>query len=419
MNTKEKLNYRRTLLLGFGFLASSLAWSLYNALVPPMLESRFLLSTGTIGVIMTIDNIFGVVFQPLVGSLSDRTRSRYGKRMPWIILALPCSALFFYLIPGANTLVKMMTMIIAFNFFMSLWRSPVIALMPDLTPPALRSKANGLINLMGGIGAIIAFFIGGRLALHDSSNRLSFLMGSITMLLSLLMLMLFVKEPSSLELKREVKSKSKNKISLSRSELNSLVKILAAIFFWFAAYNAIETFFTLYAVNKLGVASGTATMMLTAFSLSFVVFAFPAALVAGKLGRKKTILAGLVILLVCFLPILFLEEVKLILILLLIGGVGWAFININSLPMVVELASKDKLGEFTGFYYFASFSASIVSPILFGWIRDLSKDYSSLFVYALIAFFIALLLMLGVKHGEANPELSRGDVLTALDDAEI
>lgn len=406
-----KLNYQKTLLLGFGFLASSLAWSLYNALVPTMLESRFLLSTGSIGIIMTIDNIFGVVFQPLIGTLSDRTSTKMGRRMPWILFALPISALLFALIPRAQSLLMMMLTIILFNFFMSLWRSPVIALMPDLTPPPLRSKANGLINLMGGIGSIIAFFVGGKLATHDPTNRLSFLMGAISMCLALAMLLLFIREPASarteslIELKKE-----KQKLHLSGSELRSLILILAAIFFWFAAYNAIETFFTLYAVNKLGVSAGRATMMLTAFSLSFVAFAFPAALVAGKLGRKRTILTGLAILISCFFPILFLQSTSLILILLLIGGIGWACVNINSLPMVVELAGREKIGEFTGFYYFASFSASIASPILFGWIRDLTGNYGLLFIYALIAFALAAFAMFGVRHGESTAAVKLSEI---------
>ncbi len=407
MSKELKLDYKRTLLLGFGFLSSSLAWSLYNALVPPMLENRFMLSTTAIGIIMTIDNIFGVIFQPLVGTLSDRTRTKYGKRMPWIMAALPISALFFFLIPTANVLFLMMGAIILFNFFMSLWRSPVIALMPDLTPAPLRSKANGLINLMGGIGAIIAFLIGGQLAKIDTTNKLSFGMGSIIMILSLVMLMLFVKEPSSLNMKLEQETKQKKrfslKVDLPKAERRSLFLILFAIFFWFVAYNGIETFFTLYAVNSLGVSEGQATQMLTAFSLSFVAFAFPAALVASKLGRKRTILLGLLILLICFLPILFLESTLLILILLLIGGIGWACVNINSLPMVVELASNTKVGEFTGFYYFFSFSASIVSPILFGFIRDMTDNYGLLFPYALVAFATAFVLMLFVKHGEAKP----------------
>ena len=194
-NSTGKLDYKKTLLLGFGFLASSLAWSLYNSLVPVLLEERFMLSTTIIGAIMTIDNVFGIIFQPIVGTLSDRTFTRHGRRMPWIMVGIPLSAFFFFLILWAKTLWLMMGFFVCFNLFMSLWRSPVIALMPDVTPRPLRSKANGLINLMGGIGSIIAFLAGGYLAKLDESGRLTFGMGSVIMVAALVCLLLFVREP--------------------------------------------------------------------------------------------------------------------------------------------------------------------------------------------------------------------------------
>lgn len=164
-----KLDYKKTFLIGFGFLASSLAWSLYNSFVPLILRD-YVGSSLLIGMVMTIDNIFGVVFQPLFGQLSDRTRTRFGKRMPYIMVGIPLCAIAFSLISFMQTLFATMAVIIAFNFIMSTWRSPVIALMPDLTPSPLRSKANGIINMMGGIGAIIAFMVGGRLTTWGDSK---------------------------------------------------------------------------------------------------------------------------------------------------------------------------------------------------------------------------------------------------------
>ncbi|NLB10650.1 MAG: SLC45 family MFS transporter, partial [Clostridiaceae bacterium] len=193
-----KLDYRKTFFIGFGFLASSLAWSLYNSYVPTMLEERFALSTTVIGTIMTIDNFFGLIFQPAVGVLSDRTHSRFGHRMPWIMVGLPICALLFAFIPRMYVLSGMMAVLIGFNFVMSLWRSPVNALMPNVTPRPLRSKANGVINLMGGIGSIFAFFVGGQLSKIDPTNESSFLMGTIIMLISLFMLTVFIREPSAL-----------------------------------------------------------------------------------------------------------------------------------------------------------------------------------------------------------------------------
>ncbi len=413
-----KLNWKRTLLIGFGFLASSLAWSLYNSLVPTMLEERYGLSTMLIGTIMAIDNFFGVVFQPLVGVLSDHTNTRFGKRIPWIAFGLPLSAIAFFFIPRTGTLGMMMAVIILFNFLMSLWRSPVIALMPDVTPRPLRSKANGIINLMGGIGSIIAFFVGGWLAVRDESNNTSFLMGAAVMVVSLIVLLLFVREPvrAAVSIPRPKKRNNtlatmrETMFSLSKPELISLVLMLVAIFFWFAGYNAIETFFTLYVVNVHGLTAGAGTQMLTIFSVAFVFFAFPAGLIGSKIGRKKTILIGLTGLIVCFIPFIFVEQLILLQILLGLGGLFWACININSLPMVVELASDTLVGTFTGYYYFASFSAAILSPIAFGFVRDLTQNYSNLMVYACAAFFFALLAISFVRHGEAaTPDAAGGN----------
>lgn len=429
-----KLDYRRTFLIGFGFLASSLAWSLYNSFVPLMLRDRFGLASAAIGVIMTIDNFFGIIFQPAVGVLSDKTNTKIGKRMPWIIVGLPLCAVFFAMIPHMTTLATMIAFIIAFNLIMSLWRSPVIALMPDVTPKPLRSKANGVINLMGGLGSIVAFFVGGRLADLNDKTTLPFLMGSIIMVVSLIALLLFVREPAGLRFRRDrgmkmssrseetlnyyddldrqvasmeteeekaaEKKNIKSFLSLSTGEKVSLVALLIAIFFWFAGFNAVETFFTSYATAELGLTSGQATQMLTAFSLAFLVFALPSGILAEKFGRKRMILIGLVGIIIMFIPMLFIQNTFILLLLLVGGGLFWACININSLPMVVELATKESVGSFTGYYYFFSFSAAIASPILFGWVRDLTNDYSVLFVYSVIAFAIALISMIFVRHGD-------------------
>lgn len=323
----------------------------------------------------------------------------------------------------------------------------MIALMPDVTPRPLRSKANGVINLMGGIGAIIAFLIGGKLTnAFDPSGRMAFGMGSVIMIVALVCLMLFVREPVADAWRRAQRdcigrrltakefmatldvdedddaSKKKSVINrkLSLPERRSLLLLLAAIFFWFCAYNAIETFFTLFAQKTLHVDNGTATMMLTAFSLTFVIFAVPAGIIAGRFGRRRTIILGLTLLLLFLAPMVFINPLLtsfgvdvmaveslaikkyVVLVLLACAGFGWACVNINSLPMVVELASIDQIGRFTGFYYFFSFSASIISPILFGWIRDLTDNYSVLFPYAVIFFALALLAIIFVRHGEAK-----------------
>lgn len=430
-----RLNYKKTFLIGFGFFASSLAWSIYNSFVPLMLEERFLASTAVIGFIMTIDNIFGVIFQPLFGQFSDRTRTRFGKRMPYIITGIPTCALAFIFIPRMQTLFAMMAVIIFFNLIMSFWRSPVVALMPDLTPSPLRSKANGIINLMGGVGSIIAFFVGGLLARAGGYN-LPFLMGSIVMLAALVILFVFIKEPDNRKLARhleqyaadtvpEQQNSAKPSLSqagegqhkpLNSAEKVSLISLLLAIFFWFCGYNAVETFFTLYATRQLGADPGAAAMTLTLFSLALVAFALPAGILAGKFGRKKIITIGLIGMIAAFIPMVFVENMALLRILLLLGGLCWACININSLPMVVELAASDRIGSFTGYYYFFSFSAAIVSPTLFGWIRDLTQNYSTLFTYSIISFALALICMQLVHHGEAKKEVDIESVIEQIGD---
>jgi Na+/melibiose symporter-like transporter len=418
MGKKLKLDYKKTLFIGFGFFASSLAWSLYNALVTPMLEENFVpqliaklglnigLLTTLTGFIMTIDNIFGVIFQPLFGTLSDKTRTRIGRRMPYITIGLPISAILFALIPVMPSLGTFMLVLIAFNFVMSTWRAPVVALMPDLTPSPLRSQANGVINLMGGIGSIIAFTLGGRLS--NIWAPAPFFFSGAVMLLALVLLRINVKEPpgeaaiESKEEGEEDKSIGELPADERKARARSLIFLLFAIFFWFNGYNAIETFFTTYAIKTLGVEPGTATMLLAFFSITFIAVAIPAGLLANRIGRRKAILIGLIGLALIFLAMFMVKttNLNLIRVMLLFGGVFWACVNINSLPMVLQLCAHRDIGKYTGYYYFFSFSASISAPILAGLLRDIVKDYGSVFIYAGVAFFIALMCMLIVKHGD-------------------
>ncbi|HHT24219.1 MAG TPA: SLC45 family MFS transporter [Clostridiaceae bacterium] len=407
-NDSSKLNYGKTFLIGTGFFASSLLWSIYNSFVPLILKD-FITSSTVIGLIMTIDNAFGVIFQPLFGSLSDRTRTRFGKRMPFIMIAAPlCSVLFFF-IPQMPSLFTLMFIVIIFNFGMSVWRAPIVALMPDLTPSQHWSKANGVINLMGGVASIIAFLIGGKIA-NSYGRSATFGMGSVVMLVAVFTLFLFVKEPvaKSPFTSSDKSEDDKKSVSLSAfkelpaKQKHNLLYLLFAIFFWFCGYNAVETFFTTFAVENLGLAEGSASMLLAFFSVSFVAFAIPSGFIATKIGRRKSIIIGLIGIIAVFIPILFLMNLMALRILLLLGGFFWALININSLPMVLEIGKESEIGTYTGYYYFFSFSASIVSPILFGLIRDLTQNYATLFIYATIAFALALLSISRTRLAKNN-----------------
>lgn len=433
-----RLNYKQTFLIGFGFLASSLAWSIYNSQVPLILSERFLLSNTLIGTIMTIDNFFGVIFQPLIGAWSDNTRTRIGRRMPWIAIGLPLCAIIFSLVPLQQTLFAFMAVIILFNLIMALWRSPVISLMPDVTPAPLRSEANGIINMMGGVGSITAFLVGGMLSEIGDNKFFAFFMATIIMVIAFIVLINYVREPDALRYREEhnipIKDTTANRWgqqsrldieryrthedldevvdekqqsftafkALPKTEKRSLIGILIAIFSWFLGYNAIETFFTLYATNTYGISGGRATMMLAGFSLSFLLFAIPAGKLAQKIGRKKTIVGGLIGIIIIFLPILATPSQWLVQVLLILGGICWACININSLPMILEFASEKTIGAFTGYYYLFSFTAAIVSPIVYGAIQDFFQDNGLLFLFSVICFAIALGAMTIVKHGDSK-----------------
>lgn len=403
----EKLNYKQLFLIGFGFFSTSIAWSMYNANVPLILKN-YVSSATLIGLIMSIDNIFAVIFQPIFGALSDKTRTRRGKRMPYILIGLPLCAVLFVFIPATSALWALMAVVICFNFIMSAWRAPVVALMPDVTPPALRSKGNGIINLMGGVGSIIAFLAGGTL-LNHFGMEVPFAVTSAVMMLAWCCLFFFVKEPSLPSVTEKVRQKTEEPaepadrpaLSNKKSLNKSLLLILFAIFFWFAGYNAIETFFTTYATEVLGTSDGDASIILAFFSVTLVAAAIPAGIVGTKIGRRRTILIGIVGLLIVF-PVMYLiGDVTAAKILMLFGGAFWAFININSLPMVVEIGN-DSIGKYTGYYYFFSASAAIVSPSLFGFIKDITQNFNSLFVYSAVCFAAALICMLLVRHGEAE-----------------
>lgn len=439
-----KLNYWQISLIGVGFLASSLAWAVYNAQVPLILDERFSMSRTMIGTIMTIDNFFGVILQPLIGAWSDGTRSRLGRRLPWIAFGIPICAFLFALIPLQTILWQFMAVIIAFNLLMALWRSPVVSIMPDVTPSPLRSEANGMINLMGGVGSIVAFYYGGILSDIRPDKFYAFLMASVIMMIALVFLLIFVRDPDSINYREENNlsvrdnlanrwaQSAKEQFSLYQAALpldaslatvpladsqeskrsmtaflalppqyrKSLAALLLAIFAWFMGNNAIETFFTLYATNTYDISGGQATMMLAGFSLAFLLFAIPAGRLGHRFGRKRTILVGILGFIAIFLLIIAQPTQFLLQILLMVGGLFWSLININSLPMVLEFASFTSIGTFTGYYYLFSFSASIVSPIFYGLLQDLFKTDHLLFVFALVCFIVALISMHFVKHGE-------------------
>lgn len=484
-----KLHYPHTILTGFGFLASSIAWAIYDPYITKILN-RLLSSSDTItawstklneafpklaefaaangedvataaggitlvplfiGIIMTFDNIFGVIFQPTFGKLSDNTHSRFGKRRPYVIFGAPVSAILFSIIPlvaiGTKSLPLTMLFIILFVFVMSLWRAPCVALMPDLTPSEIRSEGNAIINLMGGIGSALGLFAGTIVTavycavkgIDSSSPAFDeydtfpyvFLFGSIIMIIGMLVILFFVKEPDSRikvqgEMNKAADEEAKRKAEkealkaekearkaekLSGAERKSLVFMLLGLFFLFCGTNAISTFFSLFAAEILHKTTAEATIMTTAFAAASAIAAIPAGWLGKKIGRKKTILSGLLIFIAAFIAYLVTNSIGVdalsntfIWIILVVGGAANMFITVNTLPLVLEIGGIDKVGTFTGYYYTATFSAQIATPIIYGVIRMFTGTYMSLFYYCPIAFVLSTLCILVVKHGEAIPD---------------
>lgn len=406
--TQSSFPWRRTFILGFGFFGISIVWPIFNSFVPPMLESLGLASV-VVGFILTWDNIINMFFQPWVGARSDRTRSRFGRRKPWLMVGTPIAALFFMLVPVVReNFVLIALAILGTNLGMALFRSPTIAYLGDLFKPSERSKANGVINLMGGLGGAAALFGGGTL--YKLGVPLPFIVGAGVMLLAIVIVLMAVREPD-LSGQPVVQEESQGVMAnfrevAGRSDKSGLF-LLGAIFSWFVAWNAMEAFFTLYAQNALGIDPGDGSRMLTAFAAALILFSIPSGLIATRVGRKPTILVGLVGMAAGLVMGFFLRQPTALLILLGIMGAFWALVNINSLPMVYDLGGEEHIGAFTGLYYLSSSAAAITGPILSGGLIDLAgKNYTMLWLFSAVFMGLAILAMTRVRARQSQPATS-------------
>lgn len=545
------LNYKRTFLIGFGFMGCMLMWSVYNSYVPVIFRAKLTELTGggsslpgflsvalLVNAIMTIDNIFGVIFQPYFGKRSDSTHTKWGKRMPYILVCLPICAIFFSLIPVAATLkagvlsiILMMTVIIFFNFTMSVWRSPVVSLMPDFTPSHLQSDANAVINIMGGIGQMIGFVVGtiatalvgllgftsmqealkaktntlgqilatnpdgsvvvkylngfnpelaeykehianfiasGRDKLYFNGTAFSsageesqlvaqkiaavgadgnpiyvnyapiFIVAAVISILCLVILTIFYKKNKQYDLSKDIvlendvneekpkKIKIKD-LPITKEERRSLLVMLAALFLINNATEAIVPNFTNFALDTLNVKPIYSTLMMAVFAVSLAAFGIPAGAMGRKLGRKKTIIIGLVCIVVMFAVYLAVSQFVanraftwiVLWIALVVGGAAVGCININTLPLVLAIGGRDYVGTFTGYYYTATFSAAITGPILCGLLIGLfHDDYNFMFLFCAIMFAIGLAVITQVKHGESSRDEDTSWIDEAVENAD-
>ena len=514
-----KLNYKRTILVGFAFFLISAFWQAYDATIPVILTNKFGMSQTWSGVIMALDNILAVFLLPFFGSLSDKCNTKYGKRTPFIVLgtviaaaALICLSLVDnaqlknisdvaaiddpaalsviydaeadtklltpegdtvvlsetftkeeftaitckitdaetgktitnpdytnYVAPARQAyaaqetrenimpLILFIALLLVVLVAMATFRSPAVALMPDVTMKPLRSKANAVINLMGTAGGILVLVLGMVFATSAVQNALmsyTVYYGVIAaiMLGALAIFLLNVREPKwaaemqadsiKYGIEEAESAEEGEKRGLSASEKKSLICILLSIALWYFGYNAVTSKYAVYAGNILD--KDYNTTMLLAQAAAIVAY-LPAGQVASKIGRRKTIMGGVVMLSTAFGCAAFMRSSSptwVMNVLFALAGVAWATINVNSFPMVVEMCSGADIGKYTGFYYTASMSAQIVTPMLSGFLMD-QMGMTVLFPYAAIFVALAFVTMSLVKHGDAKIESRKG--LEALD----
>ena len=432
MNNKLKLDYKNTLIIGFAFFAILMTWQIYNTYCPiflkELLNARFSSEEDLlyiVGMIMALDNLFALFMIPYFGKMSDRTNTKYGKRIPYIVIGLILTAIVFPLIAVLflyNSLIGVILSMLLILVIMNAYRSPTVALMPDITPKPLRSQANGIINLTGYLGAILAGVIvlkvgykkttaGAYLIEPNFMNTvLPFLVASVFCLLLAFILFFLVKEKKLLKDKAdeleigEAVSETFSDVeggSLSAIDKRNLIIILLAALFWFMSFNALETFISTYCdevLNDLSTAGSIAIVLTFSSILTFI----PAGMIASKVGRKRSVIFGLILIVLAlgFMSYLNTDLTKSSLLALIsVSGVGWATINVNSYPMLVEMANKENIGQFTGYYYTASMTAQTITPILIGLIMSFTKfGLHALFPYSFVLMTISLIVFYNFKE---------------------
>lgn len=410
-----RLNYKRTILAGLAFLSISAFWQLYDNNIPLMLKNTFGMGEKLSGVIMAMDNVLALFLLPYIGLLSDKVKTPIGKRMPFILLGTLGAVIFMTLIPIADMQGNLVLFLVALGLVlisMSLYRSPAVALMPDITPKPLRSMANAIINLMGAIGGVYTLLMVKIFVSDEMTSYMPlFLSVAILMVVSVTILFLTIKENKlSLsnnpeygdEVREEDSQQGETGAKMPKDVRKSYYFILASIFLWFTAYNAVTTAFSRYVQEVWGLAKGGYANSLMIATIAAILSYIPVGKFASKVGRKKTIIAGIILMTLSYLAgFLMVEYSPMIYLVFALTGIGWASINVNSYPMIVEMSKSTDIGKYTGVYYTFSMTAQIVTPILSGIFLEIS--YRTLFPYAFIFSIASLCTMLLVKHGDSKP----------------
>ncbi|MBH1941259.1 MFS transporter [Mobilitalea sibirica] len=432
-----KLNYKRTFFVGLAFLSICAFWELYDNVVPKMLEKSFNMGETAAGVVMAMDNVLALLLLPLFGAFSDKVNTRLGKRTPFILIGTIVASVFILLLPVAEQQGSLVLFLISLGMVliaMGSYRSPAVALMPDLTPKPLRSKANAVINLMGTLGGAYALLVIRTLYTEkEGTSKLPVFLAVVgLMILAVVLLLITIREKKLTkelrlqeqkerlytedENQSDIKMNHTEDIGAHTEEINetedhkmpvevrrSFAFIMASIFLWFFAYNAVKTAFSRYAEKVWGFSEGGfADPLLIALGAALISY-IPIGIISSKIGRKKTIIAGIILMTMSyFLGFMVLEYSITINLIFAFTGIGWAAINVNSYPMVVEMSKSSNVGRYTGLYYTFSMSAQIITPILSGFLLE-NISYRTLFPYAVTFSLASLCTMLFVKHGDSKP----------------
>lgn len=426
---ESKLNYKRTFFVGLAFLSISAFWQMYDNIIPLMLQNTFGLGETVTGALMAMDNVLALILLPVFGSLSDKINTPLGKRTPFILAGTALAVCFMLLLPFADrrqSLVLFLAALFATLLSMGLYRSPAVALMPDLTPNHLRSRANAVINLMGAVGGVYALimikFLVGAGERPDYSPL--FISVAALMVIAVGILLITIREN---KLRREMEEgeassagaaavqeekteeaageagRSAQKTALPKDVKRSMIFLLASIFFWFTAYNAVTTAFSRYTRVVWKMEGGSFANCLMIATVAAIVSYIPIGSISARFGRKKTIMGGVLIMAVCYLAAVFVGAYHPVInIAFALIGVGWAAINVNSYPMIVAMSQGSDIGKFTGTYYTFSMAAQIFTPIFSGFLLE-NVSYRTLFPYALIFALASFCTMTQVRHGDVKP----------------
>lgn len=411
-----KLNYRRTFFVGLAFLSICAFWQMYDNVIPLILKNTFHLGETWTGVVMAMDNVLALMLLPLFGMLSDKLRTPLGRRTPFILVGTVLAVVCTILLPvtdNAGSLTGFFIALGAVLLSMGFYRSPAVALMPDLTPKPLRSKANAVINLMGALGGIFTLVMISVLVPKTGRPDYMplFLSVAAVMVVAVVALLLTIREnrmareaAEAWPEPEEEPVKTGEKKKLPRPVLRSLLFLLASVFLWFTAYNAVTTAFSRYAEEVWGMqGGGFASCLMVATGVAVVSY-LPIGFLSSRFGRKKMILAGILLMCAAYVSGIFFGHFSpLLYVVFGLTGVGWASINVNSYPMVVEMGSGADVGKYTGMYYFFSMGAQVFTPIFSGVLLE-HISYRTLFPYAAVFSLLSFITMLFVRHGDVKPQ---------------